>query len=440
MKLSLIWLGNKKAGDIPEIVIIMQECPRLWYYKEYNEIPEAGMGENRRFDRFRQRREDNLRRHEEAEKRHDDLKKQREEFQKVHREFMQKKMELNKYHRHLKYFRPGFIIMNLAVWYFVYRFSGFRGLSIIFAIFITVGGILQILYMMSLEKRIITPISKLKSGVEEIAKGNYDVKVEGIVRNEISLLIDSFNDMAHKLLESDRLKAEYEENRKLLIANISHDLKTPIASIQGYIEAITDGTVTNTENINKYLQIIKNNTVYINKLIDDLFLFSKLDMQKLDFNFQIQNIGHFMDDLMEEFKFELEEQQCKFVYQNKLDKDYEVKLDGKRLNQAVRNIIGNAIKYGPENNLNISVELYYKEESIYIGIRDNGPGIPEDKLEHIFDRFYRVDAERTKDLISTGLGLAIARELVEAHGGKISVSSSKKEGTCFTIELPKADA
>ena len=271
---------------------------------------------------------------------------------------------------------------------------------------------------------------------EEISKGNYKVKVESEVMNEISLLVDSFNEMAAKLLESEKLKLEYEENRKTLIANISHDLKTPITSIQGYIEAITDGNDITPENLNKYLKIIYSNSTYINKLIDDLFLFSKLDMQKLEFQFEKVLARPFFNDLLEEFKFELEERQIGFNYLDNTSVDVWLNIDRKRIYQVFKNIIGNAVKHGLTQNLSINIVLYTRNEFIYIDIKDNGSGISADKLPHIFDRFYRIDTERTKDFMSTGLGLAISKELVEAHSGRIDVTSIEKEGTCFTVVLP----
>ncbi len=171
-------------------------------------------------------------------------------------------------------------------------------------------------------------------------------------------------------------------------------------------------------------------------MIDDLFLFSKLDLQKLDLQFENVQIGAFMEDLMEEFEFELEEKGYNFHYVNKLKGDCPIKIDSKRLYQAFRNIIDNAVKYGSNNDLNITIEMDRQDDFIGINIEDNGPGIPKGKLPNIFNRFYRIDNERTKDLMSTGLGLAIAKELVQAHGGSITVASIEKEGTCFTIRLP----
>jgi signal transduction histidine kinase len=290
--------------------------------------------------------------------------------------------------------------------------------------------------MLRLEKRIFTPIEKLKLGVDEISKGNYNVKVECDVPNDLGLLIYSFNEMAQKLYESERIQNEYEENRKTLVANISHDLKTPITAIQGYIEALLDENIKIQGNKDKYLKTIHHNTVYINKLIDDLFLFSKLDMQKLDFAFESVEIGTFMDDFMEEYKFDLEEKNIQFQYISDLKQEYRVNLDGKRFHQAFNNIISNAVQHGPENDLSIRIKMYLQKDYICLAIEDNGYGIAEDKLPHIFERFYRIDIERKKEYMCTGLGLAIARELIEAHCGEITVSSKEKQGTCFTIKLP----
>ncbi|MNM88039.1 Sensor histidine kinase YycG [compost metagenome] len=198
------------------------------------------------------------------------------------------------------------------------------------------------------------------------------------------------------------------------------------------------------ETIKKYNQIIYNNAGYMNKLIDDLFLFSKLDMQKLEFNFELINIENFMGDLMEEFQFELEDKNINFNYESKIREELIVKIDRKRIHQVFRNIIGNAVKYAPTDGVNdnsnketkIDVELYVNNGFINIDIKDNGEGIPEEKLPYIFDRFYRIDYARTKDLMSTGLGLAISKELVDAHGGSIKAESKINEGTCFTITLP----
>lgn len=360
-----------------------------------------------------------------------------QEFHKrLHRQHRQ---EFHKYHKYLRLTRPLVLIFNAVIIYLLFTWVGYKAIGIILAVFITVKEIIQLLFLWRLEKQIFRPIEKLNLGVQEISRGNYDVTIETEVENEIGLLIDSFNEMARKLKAGEKLQQDYEENRRNLIANISHDLKTPMASIQGYIEAILDGTVQSPDKMDKYLKIITHNTAYVNKLIDDLMLFSQLDMNKLDFSFEKVPFRAFIRDLMEEFQLELEERNARFCCLDKLEEDCLLRIDRKRFCQAMRNIIGNAVKYGPDKDLVVKVEVYRQDDFIKIAIEDNGHGIPPDKLEHIFERFYRIDSERTKDLMSTGLGLAIARELIAAHGGKIEAASTEGKGSCFTVSLPGHD-
>jgi len=357
-------------------------------------------------------------------------------FHKKLEELYEENDEFKKYIRHVKYSRPLIIIFNILVWFLIFKFFGVRSISIIFAATISVVCIIELLFLVTLEKRVLKPINELRNGVEEIIKGNYEVKVEYNQRNEVSILVNSFNDMAKQLHKGELLKAEYEDNRKALVANISHDLKTPITSIQGYVEAIMESENMPADTLNKYHQTIYNNAVYVNKLIDDLFLFSKLDMEKLDFKLEELNLKAFMDDIMQEFEFEFENRNVIFNYESNLKDNYFFNIDGKRMYQVLKNIIGNAVKYGNKENSEITVRLYVEKKDACIAIQDNGPGIAQDKLPHIFDRFYRVDYARTKDLISTGLGLAIAKELIEAQSGSIQVTSEENKGTCFTILIP----
>lgn len=375
-------------------------------------------------------------------KRHQEIHRMHQEFHRKHREFHarhekihRRHSELYRYNKYVMFLRPVIMLINLGILYLLFRLFGLKAISLFFAAFIASIAIMQFIFFRRIEKRILAPVDSLIHGVQEIAQGNYTVKVEGDVPNDIGTLIHSFNEMARKLQENEKLKAEYEENRKALIANISHDLKTPMTSIQGYLEALLEGVV-RPEKVEGYLKTIYHNTIYTNKLIDDLFLFTKLDMQKLDFQFVHVPLRAFMHDLFQEFRFELEERQCQFAYTDCLENDCFVYLDGKRIQQAIWNIIGNAVKYGPKKDLAITVRLYRQEDITCIDISDNGSGIRQDELPHIFDRFYRIDHERTKDFMSTGLGLAIAKELIEAHGGSIAVSSIEGEGTCFTIILP----
>lgn len=361
------------------------------------------------------------------------IRKYHEKHQHGHEKFHR---EFKVVHRYIRFFRPIAIILNLLVIYLLFKWIGAKAIGIFFIGIFIIKDIVQIYMLSRIEKKILKPIEKLKVGVEQISKGNYEIRIKDNIQNEIGALIDDFNNMAQKLEDSEKTKIQYEENRKDLIVNISHDLKTPITSITGYVEAILEGAVDSPDKINKYLRTVHSNISYINNLIDDLFLFSKLDMQKIDFHFEKVQIKSYLGDVMEEFKFTLGERGVACDYIDRVPEGIKVNMDGKRIYQVIRNIIDNAVKYGPEVGLTISTEILVQEEFVVINIKDNGPGIEDEKVKNIFDRFYRIDIERTKDLASTGLGLAIAKELVEAHGGKIFVSSVINEGSCFTVMLP----
>ena len=355
-----------------------------------------------------------------------------------HRNPFEADTNFKQYYRRLRYGRVVFLFLNITLWTLLFVLSGpatgLRVVLLVMALLTTVSNVFELLFLLGVKNRILTPVQNLNDGVAEIMKGNYTVVVDPYTHSEVSELIDSFNDMAHKLYEDEQLKGEYEQNRKMLIANISHDLKTPITTIQGYVEAIRDGV--SPEKLEPALAIIHNNAQYMNRLIDDLFLFSKLDMDKLDFNFAPVNIRAYMADLMEEFRLELSERDVALAYTDGLKADRVLRIDPKRMHQVIRNIIDNAGKHGSTDGLRIAARLYEADGRVCIDLANNGPTIPAEHLARIFERFYRADAARTKDTASTGLGLAIAHELVAAHGGQITVQSSDGAGTCFTIALP----
>jgi signal transduction histidine kinase len=357
------------------------------------------------------------------------------------------------YHRHIHYSRPIAMALMLAFWIGILLFGGFPLWFRLFigaiAVLSTISAIMEIFFLVRMDRRILRPIDTLETAVREVAKGNLDVEVKGPFHPETAALIGTFNAMVRALRESETLKKSYEDNRKELIANISHDLKTPITSILGYIDAINDIGTREPEKIEKYLSIIKSNTSYLNKLIDDLFLFSRMDISRLDLSPERVNVEYFLRDLMEEFYLDFGERNILFDYradfpERKNREPFMATLDPKLFCRIVRNLFDNARKYGPEDSLHLEVtagitpanETESEESSFFVTIADNGPGLSADAMTHLFERFFRADPERTKSVSSTGLGLAIARELTELQGGKISAANRAEGGLLFTIEMP----
>lgn len=340
------------------------------------------------------------------------------------------------HYTYFRYLRPLGIVFTFVILYLAFNWGGNEEIGILFVTLFAVKEISHFFFMWRLEKNIFKPMIKLKQGLDEVTKGNYTFKVKNQLPSDLGIVIDAFNEMTEKLYENEKIQMEYEENRKALIANISHDLKTPITAIQGYVEALIDSSITSKENQTKYLGTIHHNAIYVNKLIDDLFLFAKLDMQKLEFQYQCTKIRSFMDDLIAEYRFDFSERNIQFYYDVLLEENVQVDLDGKRLHQAINNILNNAIQYGPAVGLSIEVIVYQQKDVVCIDIKDNGPGIPAEQLPFVFDRFYRIHRERPKETTGTGLGLAITKELIEAHGGKIILCSNLNQGSCFSIQLP----
>ncbi|MDF2880403.1 MAG: sensory transduction histidine kinase [Clostridiaceae bacterium] len=284
-------------------------------------------------------------------------------------------------------------------------------------------------------RSIIKPLDSLKIGTEKIKDGDLDFEVKATSGDEIGELCVAFDDMRKKLKESIEVQAQYENNRKELISNISHDLKTPITSIKGYVEGIKDGVPDTPEKMNKYINTIYSKAKSMDKLIDELFLYSKLDLNKIPFNFEIVNMVPYLSDIAEEFQFDLEKKNIDIKFYNEAGKTAKVLIDGQKINRVMTNIIGNSIKYMDKPNGEINIKLSKKDKNVIVNITDNGKGIPKDDIPFIFDRFYRADSSRNTVTGGSGLGLAICMKIIEEHNGRIWAESSENMGTSITFIL-----
>lgn len=354
------------------------------------------------------------------------------------KEIYQAMKEFQRIQRFLRWMPLLFITIIGVVFYIVMKlfelnFSGF--IIIIVSTIFLLKELGTLLFSFQMRNRIMKPLEKLRVAVDEISKGHYGFTVEEDELNMVGDLISSFNNMSVKLKEADDLKEKYELNRKELIAGISHDLKSPITSIIGYVDAIQTGVATTEEKRDKYLSIIESNAQYTNKLIDDLFLFSKLDINQMKYEFIKLPIREFLEDVIVEKKLEFEEQGIRVDYNMDINNDQQLAIDGKMVYRIMSNILSNAVKYGDKEMPRIYINATKVDEGVEVRITDNGPGIPEKNVRHIFDVFYRGDASRNKEIGGTGLGLAIAKQLVEAHGGTIYAESEIGVGTSIVFSL-----
>lgn len=286
-------------------------------------------------------------------------------------------------------------------------------------------------------RSIAKPIETLKEATLQIKEGNLDCAVEHKSSDEIGQLYDAFEEMRLQLKESVEMRLQYEENRKELISNISHDLKTPVTAIKGYIEGIMDGVADSPEKIDKYIQVIHSKADDMDHLIDELLLFSKLDVGKEPFNFETVDIKQYLQDQAEELQLDLDKKGIKLEVQiEPTPVPLIVIADREKIKRVIQNIVENAAKYMNKPNGLVVIALYDMVDSVIIEIRDNGPGIPDEALPQVFQRFYQADSSRSKG--GTGLGLAIARRIIEEHGGRIWIENVEPTGSKVFISLNKA--
>lgn len=316
-----------------------------------------------------------------------------------------------------------------------------KWLPILVAIFIAViiltNGLLN--YLVS--RSIIKPLEELKVAAEKIKEGHLQSGLRTRSNDEIGKLVVAFEEMRRRLKDSIELQFQYEKNRKELLSNISHDLKTPITTIKGYVEGIRDGVANTPEKMEKYLATIYSKTVAMNQMIDELFLFSKLDLKKDPFTFDEVEIVQFVSDYIEELHFDLGEKGIRLEFDHEFDDPVFVRADREKLKRVFSNIIENSMKYMDKEHKSLRLRLSQapSPNQIMIQIEDNGSGISEDAIHYIFDRFFREELSRSSITGGSGLGLAIAKHIIEQHGGKIWAASQRGRGTAIFFTLLKVD-
>ncbi len=285
-------------------------------------------------------------------------------------------------------------------------------------------------------RSIIHPIGALRIAAQNIRDGNLDFDMD-IRNDEMGELAEDFDAMRKRLKDSAREKLEYDAQSKELISNISHDLKTPLTGIKGYVEGIMDGVADTPEKLDRYLRTIHTKVNDMDRLIDELTLYSKIDTNRIPYNFVPLDVGEFFEDCAYDLEMELSSKGIKFVYLNYVQENTEIMADPEQLRRVINNIISNSVKYMDNDQGLITLKLSDEGECILLEEEDNGAGIAEKDLPYIFDRFYRADASRNSTKGGSGIGLAIVKKIVEDHGGRIWATSKEHTGTVMHIELKK---
>lgn len=307
---------------------------------------------------------------------------------------------------------------------------------------ILVSGVIVLLLVVALTfvwlyQGIVQPLEKLKKAAVNIQNGNLDFNVIADTEDEIGEVCTAFEDMRVKLKNQIEVSMQYEKDNKELISNISHDLKTPITAIKGYVEGIRDGVADTPEKMDRYIRTIYNKAADMDKLIDELFLYSKLDSNSMNYSFAKLNLNAYFEDCADEISMDLEARGVAFDYRNDVSKDTIIIADPEQLKRVINNIVGNSVKYMAARPGRIGIHILNEPEFVQVEIWDNGKGIAKKELPRIFERCYRTDASRNSSKGGSGLGLSIAKKIIEEHGGKIWANSVEGEGTTISFVLRK---
>ncbi|MDO4325502.1 MAG: HAMP domain-containing sensor histidine kinase [bacterium] len=283
------------------------------------------------------------------------------------------------------------------------------------------------------------PLGKLKEATKNIRDGNLDFSLDLEENNddEIGQLCQDFEEMRIRLKESTEEKAQFDRENKELISNISHDLKTPITAIKGYVEGIMDGVASSPEKLDRYIRVIYNKANDMDHLIDELTFYSKIDTNRIPYNYTKLNVAQYFGDCVEDVGLDMESKGIELGYFNYVDENVLIIADPEQLRKVINNIIGNSVKYLDKKKGIINIRILDDGDFIHVGIEDNGKGIPVKDLPYIFDRFYRTDSSRNSSKGGSGIGLSIVKKIIEDHGGRIWATSKEGIGTEIHFVLRK---
>jgi signal transduction histidine kinase len=327
---------------------------------------------------------------------------------------------------------------------------GIRIEPILIAIGIFVAGMVNLFLTRIIIKHIMKHLDTLSSGVQQIGKNNLGFRLDYRSNDEFRAVCDTFNETASRLEAMVKERQKNEDNRKELIAGISHDLRTPLTSIKVSINGIRSGVAATVEQSEKYLSIIENKTVDLEHIINQLFLFSKLDMDEFPVNTQIVSYSAMIGDCIEELSEEYE--RCGLVIvAGTLPEHIYIDIDPILFSRVLINIFENTIKYKTAEKGHIAISCIKIESSggtknVEITLADDGPGVAPESLEKLFDVFYRADQSRhdsssggTVHKKGSGLGLAISAKIVTKMGGAIRAELPAAGGLAIVITLPLAE-
>lgn len=303
----------------------------------------------------------------------------------------------------------------------------FQFISRVLISVVSVAGIAGIIIGVLVSRSLTAPLQQLAEGVRAFGRQNLTERITVQGTTEIQAVSQAFNEMADELQGAD-------ERQRHFLADVAHELRTPLSVLWANLQAIQDGIYdASADEIQKLL----NQTAFLHQLVEDLHQLAQADTKRLKLNLNTINLKHLLENILAQFKIVAAQKDIALI-NHFPDEDIQIEADSVRISQVIHNLLQNAANYS-EVGGKIEVRMLASANEVVLSIQDNGIGIPSDKLPYIFDRFYRTDESRTRSTGGAGLGLAIAKAIVELHGGTIHVASSgtTTEGTRFDIHLPR---
>ena len=313
----------------------------------------------------------------------------------------------------------------------VQRFAFVSTVSIL--LFVLVGILIFTIIFLFLQRKTAKDIETLARGVKQISAGDFHTEIAISGEGELAHIAESIRLMEEELSAHIEKERENEQSKTDLITNIAHDLRTPLTSILGYLDLLRNNQMVPEEMKKHYIEIVYNKALRLQKLIEELFGFTKLSYGKLNMNISTLDLVQLLSQLVEESYPNFEKNNLSYDFSANV-KSLLIEGDGDLLARLFDNLISNAIKYGAEGK-RVLIRLRKEKEAVSVQVLNFGYVIPEKELPLLFDKFYRVEYSRSLSTGGTGLGLAIVKNIVDMHHGNITVQSDMG-GTRFTVTLP----
>lgn len=277
------------------------------------------------------------------------------------------------------------------------------------------------------------PILSMSAHALQLAAGKFEHRVEEVGQDEVGQLAKTLNYMASELEKQNEAKIFQEEKRREFVANVSHELRSPLTSINGYVEALLDGKAKDASAVNKYLQVIHKEGKRMDRLINELLILSGLQAGKVELELEILCLRPLIGQVVQQMEPLILDNNLRVSM--KIREDGPVLIDSDKIKQVLINLLSNAIKFTPQGG-SIEISSKYHDLGVLVSVSDTGSGIPANELTLVWDRFHKVDKARTPATGGTGLGLAISKEVVTQHNGYVLAESEYKKGSIFSFWLP----